>query len=913
MSTANHRSTAALVAFLAAILCLAVIGSGKAEAAVGINGFFIKPSTTQAGGHPDVEIFGAWKTRDDEPKDPCSCDDARRTLVHFPTGFIGNPHATRTCTFAEFSLGACPSDSQVGAVILLGGGYLPLYNMETHPDQAGLTAFLVPLVVAPVLLELSARTDRDYGLDAVSSPVFHFLPVPDFTIHLWGVPAAPSHDPQRFMTPFQPGSYGWCYYNYPGSCPGMTGIKSNLAEVPYLENPTSCGVPLTSGFEVEYFNNQKVGTTAPFPATTGCDLLAFNPSLTAQPTTGSADSASGLDVDLKVPQTTSPSTPAPSEIKATSLTLPPGFSINPNAADGKTYCTDSQGAFGTLGGAQCPEHSKIGTSVLNSSALPEPINGAIYLGEPKPGDKYRIFLTADGYGTHVKLAGSVKPSPDTGQISVSFPDLPQSPFSEFNLHFFGSERGLLATPDQCGTYEVHSDFVPWDAILQEQHTTSFFTITSGPDGKPCPNGTRPFAPDFTAAVLDNTAGRHAPFVLRLSRRDGEQNVSGLDVSPPPGLLAKLKGVTYCPESALARLALGSYSGLAEQESPACPGSSRVGDAWAESGAGTHPLTSPGQVYLAGPYKGAPLSLVVSVPAVSGPYDLGNVVVRSAVKVDPTTARISTASDPIPQIIDGIPLRLRSIMIALNRGNFTVNPTDCSPMAVSSTAHGSEGANALLREHFQVSNCATLPFKPKLKLKLTGGMKRAQNPALSAVLTAGAGEANVERAVVTMPRSALVDNSHLDNVCTRVQYAADRCPAGSVYGRASVTTPLLEKPLEGNVYLRSSSRGLPDLVAQLRGQIDIDLVGHVDSARGGAIRTSFESVPDAPISRFVLKLEGGEKGLIENGRDLCATSGKAQVKMKGQNGMAFNRRVALGTPCKKKSARRARHGRKGAGK
>ncbi len=281
---------------------------------------------------------------------------------------------------------------------------------------------MVPLVASPALIDLSARTESDYGLDATSAPIFHVLPIPDVKLYLWGVPADQSHDQARFFSPLE--GFGSCFSPYPEPCATITGAQSSLPPIPYLENPTECGVPLTTTVDVEYYSGDTVTAAAPWPSTTGCDQLAFNPSLTATPTTTQqpgqpngtiqADAASGLDVDLTVPQTQSPFTPSPSEIRATTVTLPEGFSINPNAADGKVTCSDQQGAFGTRAGATCPEHSKVGTVDLDSSALPQPIPGAIYLGDPQPGNKYRIFLTADGFGTHVKLAGRVDPESADG-------------------------------------------------------------------------------------------------------------------------------------------------------------------------------------------------------------------------------------------------------------------------------------------------------------------------------------------------------------------------------------------------------------------------------------------------------------------------------------------------------------------
>jgi hypothetical protein len=916
MRTVGRTSVIALgVALLAVLLGIACFTSDKADASPEIVQAYMEPTSTQAGGHPDARIFTEFGTRFTPPSAECGCEDARTVISHFPTGFIGNPHAISKCEFAQFMTGHCPSDSQVGVVtgvyLFDPNAYVPMYNMETHPDQAGLNAFMAPLVNAAILLDLEGRTESDYGLDVTGEPIYHLLPVHSVDVWLWGVPALPSHDSARFITPAPPGALGACFGPYPKQCVGETGASSNLEPAPYLQNPTSCGVPLTSRVDMEWYGGTQLSAESPWPATTGCDLLSFDPSLTAEPTTTSADTAAGLDVDVKVPQVTSPTTPAPSEIKGVTLTLPKGFTVNPNAADGKVTCSDVESSVGTRQGSRCPEFSKIGTTELDSSALPAPIKGAIFLGEPKSGDKYRLLVTADGFGTHVKLPASVILDRETGQSKTVFTDLPQSPFSEFDLHFFGSERGLLATPTQCGTYEVKADFVPWDSVLHEQHTTSYFTIDSGPNGRPCPNGDRPFDPRFEAGTLDNTAGRYAPLVVRVSRDDGDQNLAGLDVTTPPGLLASLRGLTYCPESALATLASSSYSGLAELVAPACPATSHVGSVVAEAGAGTHPLTTPGQVYLAGPYKGAPLSLLVVVPAVSGPYDLGNAVTRVAIYVDPVTARVTAVSDPLPQIVEGIPLRTRSIVIRLDRtdaaGNsrFTVNPTNCSPFAIGATIHGDQNAKATRSSRFQVANCADLPFGPKLGLRLTGGVKRRGHPAIHALLEAKPGEANLSRVQVTLPKGELLDNSHIGTVCTRVRFAARECPKASLLGNATVTTPLLDEPLRGSVYLRSSSHDLPDVALDLRGQFDIETIGRIDSIKGG-LRTTFEAIPDAPVSKIEFNLAGGSKGLLVNSESLCGRAGAAKVTMTGQNGVAADSRARLKAACPKASKRPRRH-------
>jgi len=863
-------------------------------------------STTQAGAHPDLTVGFKVGTRVN-PLVPgsCGCNDIKAARVETPAGFIGNPHAVPRCTAAQFNLDQCPTDSQVGTVFTgvelqdcnceFPIAEVPLYNLVPQPGQAGLLAFKAFIYGFPTYTAISARTDGDYGLNAEARGIGQFFTLAGFRQFLWGVPASPEHDAKRFLKG--------------GALPEGTGQPSNSPERAFLSNPTTCSGPLTSTFTSVAYDHVVHTATAPWPEVTGCDQLEFNPSLAAQPSTRQADSPSGLDVELDVPQFESPEVPMASEIKAARVTLPEGFSINPAAADGKTSCSDAEARFGTTEEAQCPEYSKVGTLAIDSSALPEPIPGGIYLGEPQPGNRYRVFIAADGFGTHIKLPGEVHPDPDTGQLVASFENLPQAPLTEFDMHFFGSERGLLATPTKCGTYAVNSEFVPWDDLLATQTSTQFFTIDSGPGGFPCPGAQRPFGPSFKAAGGSNAAGGHSPFSVQLSRPDGDQNLEAIQIDTPPGFTATLKGVAKCPEATLQEIESSDWSGRSEQANPKCPSGSQVGVSSAGAGAGSRPYYADGKVYLGGPYKGAPLSFAVVTPAVSGPYDLGNVVNRVAVDVDPVTAAVKAVSDPLPQIIGGIPLRLRSVLIDLDRKDFTLNPTSCDPFEVDSRLSGTEGTVATPSSHFQVANCDTLGYEPKLRTVVKGPVKRGGNPALTATLTQNPnGEANTAKAVVTLPHSEFLDQSHIRTICTRVQFAADNCPAASIYGRARAITPLLDTPVEGPVYLRASSNLLPDLVAALKGPaslpIEVDLVGKIDSPNQ-QIRTTFAQVPDTPVSKFVLEMQGGKKGLLVNSTNLCAKQQRVDAKLTGQNGASANQKPALEASCGKARTRAAK--------
>jgi hypothetical protein len=399
-----------------------------------------------------------------------------------------------------------------------------------------------------------------------------------------------------------------------------------------------------------------------------------------------------------------------------------------------------------------------------------------------------------------------------------------------------------------------------------------------------------------AGNSDNTAGVYSNLLLRANRVDGDQNMVHINTVTPPGFSAKIAGIPYCPESAIQVLQSAGYSGITEMTNPACPAASQVGTMFSGTGAGTHPLNSAGKIYLAGPYKGAPLSLMFVVPAVSGPYDLGNVAVRSKVLVDPETAQITTQSDRIPEILDGIPLRIKYLHFDFNRQGFTLNPTNCDPFEVDGQIVGDQGSIAEPTALYQVANCADLNFAPKLSLKLKGSTKRRGHPALQATVNAKPGEANIARTQVAMPKTLLLDQSHIGTVCTKVQFGAGACPAASQYGEAMIQTPLLDKPLSGPVYLRSSNSKLPDLVADLKGQIEIALAGKIDTAKGGGLRATFAKVPDAPVTKFVLNMEGGKKGLLVNSKSLCGETQKASVQLDGQNGIGSNTKMKLQTAC-----------------
>jgi hypothetical protein len=555
---------------------------------------------------------------------------------------------------------------------------------------------------------------------------------------------------------------------------------------------------------------------------------------------------------------------------------------------------------------------------VDTPLVDHPLPGDVYIAIPhdNPFDSLlAIYLAVDDppSGTIVKLAGHVIPDLETGRLTAVFDDNPQLPFEDFELNFFGGAAAPLRTPPTCATYSTTSELTPWSAPQSGPPATPSdgYAITKAPGGGSCPTveGALPNSPSFDAGSASLIAGTYSPFVLNLRRDDGTQEFSTVSVTLPPGLTGKLAGTPYCSDAALA--AAAAKTGAQEKANPSCPGASQVGVADIGAGAGPAPYYTQGRAYLAGPYKGAPLSMAIVTPATAGPYDLGTVVVRSALRVDPETTRITAVSDPIPQILQGIPLDVRSIQLKLDKPDFTLNPTSCDPFAVTGQLISTLDQSAALQNSFQVAECGRLAFKPKLSLRLKGGTRRGDHPTLRAVLTKAPG-ANIAKASVALPHSEFLDQAHIGTVCTRVQFAAGACPKASIYGKARAITPLLDHPLEGLVYLRSSNNPLPDLVADLNGQIHVVLDGRIDSIRGG-IRTTFEAVPDAAVSKFVLEMSGGKKGLLVNSRNICKSVNRANVLFDAQNGKTADSRPELKNDCRKGKPHRTRRGHHRAGR
>jgi hypothetical protein len=543
----------------------------------------------------------------------------------------------------------------------------------------------------------------------------------------------------------------------------------------------------------------------------------------------------------------------------------------------------------------CPQSSKIASGEISTPVLSGPLRASVYLASQSANPFKSLFgayLVASGEGVMIKVPARIDVDPNTGQVTTTFTQNPQQPFEDLELHFKGGNRGLITTPDKCGTYASTYELTPWSGNPPVKGTSEF---TLDENCQP-----KPFAPGFHAGSETALAGSFTTFATQVTNEPGAPDLTRITVDLPEGLSAQLAGVSICPEAALGALPTGAGTGAAQLANPSCPANSQVGTVQAGAGSGSPFYVKTGKAYLSGPYKGAPLSLAVLTPAVAGPFDLGNVLVRVPISLDRKTARAHAVSDQIPTMLSGIPLDLRDVRVLLDRQGFALNPTSCEPKQTNGVIEGAGGVFANVSDRFQVGECAALGFKPKLSLKLKGGTKRGDHPALTAVFRPRPGDANTSYVQVALPKSEFLDQGHIGTVCTRVQFDADQCPKASVYGSVTASTPLLDQPLTGNVYLRSSEHELPDLVMDLRGPasqpIHLEADGRIDSIKGG-IRTTFEFVPDAPITRVVLKMKGAKKGLLQNSRDICASPFKANASFAAHNGRTLTAQPQMQARCK----------------
>jgi hypothetical protein len=925
----------------------------EAQTPFGVEDFEFRPEEeggaldTRAGSHPfQLTTYLAFKqtaiaTPAALPKD---------LSFPLPAGFLGAVAGRPRCTAAQFApTNASPHPECAPQTVV--GATTALVNANPPGGEAGLVvnpsavfnltpAFGEPARFGffaggePVILNTSLRSGpgEDYGVTVSVSNVAQLVAVDTDAVTFWGAPGDPRYDASRGEECLlgRPACIALAEANptalltLPAACPGTPFAASMSARS--WEEPEAGPHP-----GAEYVLRDAFGNPLALGA---CNQVPFAPTIAAEPTSNAATSPTGLNFDLNVEDEglLNPEGLAQSQIKKAVVALPQGFTANPSVAAGLGACSLAQYESTTIeAGSGCPANSKIGAVEVESPLVAGKIDGSLYVA--KQGDNpfhnlltlYMVFKNPE-LGVLVKSAGKVEPNPVTGQLTTTFDNIPQLPFSHFHLAFRSGQRSPLITPPACGPYTVKAKLYPWSNPTVPLEKESSFQITTGPEGQGCPSGgVPPFHPNLQAGTINNAAGTYSPFYVHMSRKDSEQEITHFSIKLPPGVIGKLAGVAECSDAAIAQAKAREHEGggAEEEASPSCPAASQVGHSLVGSGVGNVLAYAPGKIYLAGPYHGSNLSMVSITAAKVGPFDLGTVVVRFALRINPETAEVfvdATGSDPIPHIVDGIPVHLRDIRAYVDRPEFTLNPTGCDPTSTASTVLGSgldfaseaDDQPVTVSSPFQAADCASLGFKPQLKLSLIGATHRGGTPKFKAVLNARAGDANIGAAQVTLPHSEFLDNAHIKTICTRVVFAqgtvpGEKCPADSVYGFAQAITPILSEPLEGPVYLRSSSHQLPDLVAALHNnQVNIALDGHVEGVNGG-IRNTFEAVPDAPVTKFTLEMQGGGKGLLENSTNLCASPHHATAVFTGHNGKLDSFKPLLAVSCHKHGKKKGKRG------
>ncbi|MDO9407395.1 hypothetical protein [Patulibacter sp.] len=854
-----------------------------------------------AGEHPDTAIVDfSIASKDGGPdSEPSAVADEIR--VDIPAGLVPNPAGFPTCTNAQLDAqvaygsgeplaeaDACPVGSQVGFINLTVRGdvplfadifpgtparqtmrvQLPVYNMTRGAGQVGRFAFLPGQAPAsPALEGDKSRVDivggvrpSDNGLYfTIKSP--ESLPLLRSKLTFWGTPGLATHDEDRGKTLTEAPNID-VVLGPSNDGKDMSGLDRTAT---FLTNPTLCAGKLRTTVRVRAFDGQTTDGAFDTPyGALGCDSVPFSPSVafsSSEPVR--ADSPTGLDVSLKVPQSSGTSERGSAQIKDATVTLPEGFSISPSAASTIGVCSDEQLGQGTDSAVSCPAASKVGTASISSPIVDSPLTGSVFLGAPLPGDRYRLFLVAEGHGVTIKLKGTVRPDPATGRVSATFADNPQLPFSELRLSFSGGPKAILASPPACGDLAGSAALTPFSRPTAS--TVSGSVPVSGCTGAA-------FAPDATAAVASGRSGTYSPAAFAFSRPDGQPTLSGLKIALPVGMTAKVKGIAHCTDAQVA--------------AAACPESSRIGSVSTLAGPGSAPFPLTGAVYLTDGHNGGDFGSVAIIRALAGPYDLGNVVVRQALRIDPKTAQVTIDSDPLPQIVEGIPLRLRNLTLDVNRKNLLRNPTSCGTAGVTSTLTGAGGATSVKAPGLTFSGCKDLPFRPKITVGLSNRtqVKKGRNPRLTAKITQFESEAGIRSAQVALPKTLALAASNAQALCAKAAAAKNACPKASIVGSASATTTILDRPLNGPVYFvkgeRTTAAGkvvatLPTLHVQLRGQASIDLDA-TTAVNHGRLVTTFASIPDQPLRSFTLNVDGGKHGIIALTRDLCTKGPKPRA-------------------------------------
>lgn len=832
---------------------------------------------TQAAGHPPWGITGFELNSKEGLLGQREPEGAlKRIRVDVPSGLAADPQALPACSDAQFSANSCPADTEAGTTELVAFDGVndltvtgTVYNLEPRPNLPllfGIDVAVEPLVNVHIFLEGHVAWYSDYH------EYFEINNIP------------------------REGELG------PLKVP-LTVLKSKLFfngradKNNFLTLPSVCSTSTTSYLEVESYAGEVSRTQTHTPVGVGgCANVPFKPSAAVTPETAQSDSPDGGTAVVREPQHTAEEEINTADIRDAHVTLPEGMTLNPSAAHGLQACTAAQIAIGTTNPVTCPAAAKVGTVTIETDLPPKSLSGNVYLGDPGggpiTGPPYTIYLDAESvYGVSVRLQGQVHPDPTTGRLEAVFTENPPLPFSELILSAKGGARAPLANPLPCGTSQTQSLFTPYTGLAAAVSSTPF--VTSG-----CPSPL-PFALAQSAQNQPTTAAGYTSYDFKLSRSDGQQYLSKVATTLPEGLVGAIPSVTLCQEP---QAALGS-----------CPAGSQIGTATVAAGAGPEPYGFSGPVFLTGPYNGAPYGLSIPVRAIAGPFDLGTVVTRAAISVDPFSARVIVSSS-LPTIVGGVPLRLRSIDVAVDRSKFLFNPTNCGSLSTDTTLTSTFGAVAALSTPFRASDCSALAFKPKLTAGSKAKTNRRIGAALKTKIVFPKGlQSNIKSVFVQLPKQLPARVSTLNLACREATFNANpfSCPPGAYVGTAIVSTPVLPQKLIGSaIFVSHGGAAFPDLDLVLTGDggVTVILVGHTNIVKN-ITSSNFASLPDVPVSSVEVKLPQGKKSALGAVGNLCKKPLRMPTTITGQNGKVLRQKTRIavaGCPHKHKHKRHHRH-------
>ncbi len=884
---------------------------------------------TQAGSQP-FQLTTSLVLNQEAQRNPIELP--KDITFNLPPGLIGTPTAAAQCTIVEFAAlveetNLCAANTVVGVATLVvhepATGVLqktvPVFNLVPSHGEPAKFGFEV-LGKVPVVIDTAVRSGKDYGVLVNVKDATETAGLLSSQVTFWGVPGDARHNASRGWECVA-GSF-YAKQAKKGACPAT----SAEPEKPFLTLPTSCA----SNPSVELFVSRMSTDSWTNPGALlgaeyawmnpagqllgfeGCGLLPFTPGIDVTPVSQAASTPTGLRIDVKVPQTTTltPGQLAEADVRDTTVTLPTGVELSPSAANGLEACTEDEVGFTGFNAAlqinefntspvSCPDQSKLGSVKITTPLLSHPLEGSVYLATPAPNGASEpgrnpfdslvaLYLVAEDpvSGVLVKLAGEGQIDENTLRVSTTFRDAPQVPFEDLQLELYDGPRASVTTPPLCGSYSTDALFTPWSGT-GPLAVSAPFTVSSGVGGSPCPAGV-PFSPGVLAQSENPQAGAFSGFALELARADGDQALRGLTMHLPTGVAAMLSSVTLCGE--------------AQAVSSSCPAGSEVGHATAIAGLGPDPYEQTGgHVYITGPYEGAPFGLEIVTPAKAGPFDLGTVTVRSRLQINPNDASVTITSDPLPTQLRGIPLQLKRVLVSVDRPGFEFNPTNCNQMEINGTLTGDQGAIAPIATPFRVENCGALPFHPSFSAATKGKNSKANGAGLTVRVGSTPGQANIGKAQVILPSTLPSRLTTIQKACVDHVFEANpaSCPEGSLVGSATVHTPVLRSALRGPAYLVShGGAAFPDLEFVLQGEgITLILDGQT-AIRKGITSSTFNSVPDAPVTSFETVLpQGPHSALTTNlppkaNYSLCATKLTMPTTLTGQNGAVITQQTKI---------------------